>query len=1040
MLLYKCYPPLSGITAHSGGAVDLAIFSLHLSGAASILGAINFICTSAGLDYYITFVPSRQVFVQKRKMLGSTYKKVNGFISMMSGANDTVNSCGVAHIVKRKAVNSSLKPTIVARCMFSVSFRRTSNIASFRYALSYKDADIRVFYSTNTSSNSKSTAGDQRDTSLILTRNEVNVEANDTKNKYSIFISICSVDSLKSAYYQIKSKPGMLTPNDSKVTLNNISEEWFTRTSELLLTHKYDFGIKKRIQIPKVGASQETRPISISNPRNKIIERSILNNLEPLMEGSYSWEPISLKEFTQLESDKKKNKKGYFKKLWKTKTVFSNHSFGFRPNKGTHDAIKTIKFWPKNTVWFIDYDIRKAFDNVNKNKLLNLLTKHFNDPNLKILISIMLNSGVIEDHNVFFEKLGVPQGSVLSPFLFNVYMHEFDMFMESLIRKNQVLESPNSSTTAAKEYDKIFKEFHPSRAHLALKKYGNPDAVREAMVQKKKTHYKKYHRALGTNLKTRNVLYARYADDFLIGIVGPKQFATQIRNEINGFIKSNLHLHIKKDNIINRNNKSILFLGFLIKLPTVYKKTRLISAKREATLRYKKRSIARMSSLNTRIAKSLRLAFIKSLSEAAAFQIKKDETINKNNINILAKRVISEIDWNQLPANAKSLFLNIKYLKRELKNLDNLNVQQLTDTFKALPLPNSAKNQPVVSLELLRLKNEFLEGLAKLQSKLDESIYEKKRKLLLNRRDIALTNQKSLRVVQKEAWKNISIEETNQLADALTDAKLASDVPRLISIHAPINEIVNRFRIKGFFHPTKSRYSSNRFMAHLEPYEIVRCYSQIIHTLLNYYSPVDNFSSIKGIVSQLKLGCVYTLAHKHNKTKHWVYLTYGRDCVIIEDKDQKVLAELPSDNYISQKSTKYPNLPINNTIGFELSEILRKYQFRLYRSNAILSNCAVENCQNSDIEIHHIKKLHRKIEKNGRISILDLKGNRVKGIAAILSASNRKQLPLCRQHHVEFESGKFTKINSSFLKEIYNTSIFDNQILEKLFNEGTSIK
>lgn len=40
-----CYPPLSGVIAHSGGSVDLAIFSLHLSGAASILGAINFICT-----------------------------------------------------------------------------------------------------------------------------------------------------------------------------------------------------------------------------------------------------------------------------------------------------------------------------------------------------------------------------------------------------------------------------------------------------------------------------------------------------------------------------------------------------------------------------------------------------------------------------------------------------------------------------------------------------------------------------------------------------------------------------------------------------------------------------------------------------------------------------------------------------------------------------------------------------------------------------------------------------------------------------------
>jgi Type II intron maturase len=363
-------------------------------------------------------------------------------------------------------------------------------------------------------------------------------------------------------------------------------------------------------------------------------------------------------------------------------------------------------------------------------------------------------------------------------------------------------------------------------------------------------------------------------------------------------------------------------------------------------------------------------------------------------------------------------------------------VRQLTDTFKALPLPNSAENRSVISLELLKLKNEFLKGLEKLQRKLDKSIYEKKQKLLLNRRDTVLLSQKGLKVVQNEAWGNISVEETNRL----TDAKLINSIPRLIAIHAPISDIVDRLRVKGFFHPTKSRYSSNRFIAHLETYEIVRCYSQIIHALLNYYSPVDNFSSVKGIVSQLKLGCIYTLAHKHNKTKQWAYLTYGKDCIITEDTSQKVLAELPSDNYISQKSKKYSNLPINSIIGFGVSEILKKYQFRLYKSNAILSSCAIENCQNSDVEIYHVKKLQRKIEKDGRISILDFKGNSVRGITAILSASNRKQLPLCRQHYVEFESGQFTKMNSLFLKKIYNTSIFDNQILEKLFNDGTNIK
>lgn len=354
-----------------------------------------------------------------------------------------------------------------------------------------------------------------------------------------------------------------------------------------------------------------------------------------------------------------------------------------------------------------------------------------------------------------------------------------------------------------------------------------------------------------------------------------------------------------------------------------------------------------------------------------------------------------------------------------------------------MPLPDSNKSEPVVSIELLKLKNQYLDGLKKIQNEIDESIYQKKRKLLLDKRKAAIENKKiGPRIVKKEEWKDISIEKTIKLADALTDAKLTSDVPRLISIHAPITDIINKLRVKGFFHPTKSRCSSNRFLAHLENHEIVKCYSQIIHSLLNYYAPVDNFSNIKGLVYQLKQGCIYTIAHKHNKNKSWVYLNYGQNCTILDKK--KLLAELPNDNYISQKSTKYPESSFKNNIGLEIDEILKKYSFRLYKSTAILSECAVEGCTNSDIEIHHIQKLYRKKEKNGQISVLDVKGNRVKGIAAILTASNRKQIPLCRQHHLEFESGKFTKLNRSFLKEIYNTPIYHNQILQELYENGIS--
>ena len=520
----------------------------------------------------------------------------------------------------------------------------------------------------------------------------------------------------------------------------------------------------------------------------------------------------------------------------------------------------------------------------------------------------MLKHGVLEDKKVFFEKLGISQGSILSPFLFNVYMHEFDIFIENLIRSNRLLVGNNSKSDAAKEHTKIFEEFHPSKAHIALKHYGSFRAVKEAMILKKKMHYKKYHIASGTNIETRNIVYVRYANDFLIGVVGPKKFAIETRNKINGFIKSNLHLQIKKDTIINRNNKSVPFLGFLIKLPTVRKKTRIIQSKREATLRYKRRVIAKMSSVDVRVGKSLRFSLVKALSEAAASKIKPGETIKASNINIIAQRVLSDFDFDKLSTGARSLLLNIKHLKRELNKINEIKLEQIREVIEALRLPESKTQESLISVEMIKLKNNFLQGISKLQNKLDTTVYTKKRKLLLAKRENALQNKKiGFETVQKKSWDNINVEDTIQLADALTDAKSRSDTPRLISVYAPIHEIVDKLRVKGFFHPIKNRYCSNKFIAFLENHEIVRCYSQIIESLLNYYAPSDNFSRIRAMASQLKLGCVYTIARKHNKGKHWVYLEFGKDCTILNEG--KMIAELPSDLFISSKSTKYPESP-----------------------------------------------------------------------------------------------------------------------------------
>jgi len=163
-----------------------------------------------------------------------------------------------------------------------------------------------------------------------------------------------------------------------------------------------------------------------------------------------------------------------------------------------------------------------------------------------------------------------------------------------------------------------------------------------------------------------------------------------------------------------------------------------------------------------------------------------------------------------------------------------------------------------------------------------------------------------------------------------------------VIIQAPVNEIINKLKLKGFFHPTKHRFNSNRYMTFLEDHQIVKCYGQIINTLLNYYAPCDNSSNVKTIASQLKLGCIHTLAHKHNKSAQWVYLNFGKNCTVL-DRYKKILAELPSDRFINEKSTKYKKLATKLNIHLELSNIFKKYSFRLYETNTLLSDYNVKN-------------------------------------------------------------------------------------------------
>jgi group II intron reverse transcriptase/maturase len=101
---------------------------------------------------------------------------------------------------------------------------------------------------------------------------------------------------------------------------------------------------------------------------------------------------------------------------------FSEHSHGFRPGRGCHTALREIYYtWP-GTVWFIEGDISKCFDNLNHEILLEELREHFHDERCIRLIEGLLQAGYMEDWTYNETLSGTPQGGIVSPILANILM------------------------------------------------------------------------------------------------------------------------------------------------------------------------------------------------------------------------------------------------------------------------------------------------------------------------------------------------------------------------------------------------------------------------------------------------------------------------------------------------------------------------------------------------------------------------------------------------------------------------------------------
>jgi len=335
------------------------------------------------------------------------------------------------------------------------------------------------------------------------------------------------------SYNKIKSKPGNMTPGTDNLTLDEFSPEIVRKIADTLRNETFQFKPVRRVYIPKKNGKM--RPLGVPSPRDKVVQESMRSLLELIFEPK-----------------------------------FLNTSHGFRPSRSCHTALKQTTTWNGYT-WCIEGDIKGFFDNVDHHILERLLRKYIEDQQFIDLYWKLVKAGYVAStvYGCIFDtkkdtsyesKLGVPQGGIISPILSNIYLHELDLYVDKLSEeyssKEKAISKVNPKISNYSErLTKLNTAYQTSRDRETLK------TIRELRLERNQ---------IPSRIRTGSrISYVRYADDWIIGIIGNKELASTIKNKIAIFLTEELKITLspEKTKISHFRKGKIKFLGVYLTIP-----------------------------------------------------------------------------------------------------------------------------------------------------------------------------------------------------------------------------------------------------------------------------------------------------------------------------------------------------------------------------------------------------------------------------------------------------------------------------------------
>ncbi|MBR7676462.1 group II intron reverse transcriptase domain-containing protein, partial [Streptomyces daliensis] len=322
------------------------------------------------------------------------------------------------------------------------------------------------------------------------------------------------------AYGRIYANHGAMTPGVCGETADGMSEAKIGRIIEAMRHERYRFRAVRRVHIPKPNG--KTRPLGMPSWSDKLVGEVI----RLLLEAYY--EPR-----------------------------FSGRSHGFRPGRGCHTALSEVTHNWAGTTWFIEGDISDCFGSLDHEVLLAILSEKVHDNRFLRLIQQMLKAGYLEDWKWHATLSGAPQGGVLSPLLSNIYMDRLDTFVETVLIPEYTRGASRRRNPA---YQKLDNAIGAERKRLARRK----EHTETAQVRQWRKELRRLPSGDPHDPGYRRLRYLRYADDHLLGFIGPKAEAETIKQRLATFLRDDLKLELNQEKtlITHGRTQAARFLGY----------------------------------------------------------------------------------------------------------------------------------------------------------------------------------------------------------------------------------------------------------------------------------------------------------------------------------------------------------------------------------------------------------------------------------------------------------------------------------------------